>query len=71
MTNQAGGTNHLARHPRFNEAELVRERREGVSEADITAMKEHDVENPMVQDPALARALDLLRGLAVVWPSKP
>jgi hypothetical protein len=60
------GTNHVARRPRFNEAELVRERREGVSEADLTALRGHEPELPTVQDPALARALDLLRGLAVV-----
>jgi hypothetical protein len=62
------GTNHLARRPRFNEAELVRERREGVSEADLTALRAPEPARPMVQDPALARALDLLRGLALVRP---
>ena len=60
------GTNRLARRPRFNEAELVRERREGVSEADVTAMRGREPDQPMVQDPTLARALDLLRGLALV-----
>ena len=62
VTNQGAGTNHLARRPRFNEAELVRERREGVSEADLTALRDRELEKPTVQDPALARALDLLRG---------
>jgi hypothetical protein len=66
LTNQASGTNHLVRRPRFNEAELVRERREGVSESDLTALRVHEAEKPMVQDPALARGLDLLRGLALV-----
>jgi C-terminal processing protease CtpA/Prc len=65
-TGPGNGTNHVARRPRFNEAELVRERREGVSEADISAMRGREPEKPMVQDPALARAVDLLRGLAVV-----
>jgi Peptidase family S41 len=69
-TNQAAGTNQVGRRPRFNEAELVRERREGVSEADLTAMRDHEVEKPTVQDPALARALDLLRGLALVRQSR-
>jgi hypothetical protein len=71
LTNQAGGTNRAARRPRFNEAELVRERREGLSEADLTAMRGREPERPMVQDPALARALDLLRGLTLVrqWRS--
>ena len=34
LTNSASGTNRAVRRPRFNEAELVRERREGISEAD-------------------------------------
>jgi len=65
-TNQASATNRVSRRPRFNEADLVRERREGISEADLAAMRERQPEKPTVQDPALARALDLLRGLAVV-----
>jgi hypothetical protein len=65
-TGSGNGTNRVVRRPRFNEAELVRERREGVSEADLTAMRERDPDKPMVRDPALARALDLLRGLALV-----
>ncbi|MGO8929083.1 MAG: S41 family peptidase [Limisphaerales bacterium] len=60
------GTNSGARRPRFNEAELVRERREGVSEAELTALRAPEPEKPLVRDPALARALDLLRGLALV-----
>ena len=66
LTNQASGTNRAVRRPRFNEAELVRERREGISEADMTALGEREPEKPMVTDPALARALDLLKGLALV-----
>jgi hypothetical protein len=66
LTNQASGTNRTARRPRFNEAELVRERREGISEADITAMGDREPEKPVVTDPVLARALDLLKGLALV-----
>jgi hypothetical protein len=66
-TGSGSGTNRVVRRPRFNEAELVRERREGVSEADVTALKGREPDQPMVQDPALARALDLLRGLALVW----
>jgi hypothetical protein len=65
-TGTGNGTNRLARRPRYNEAELVRERREGVSEADVTAMRGREPDQPMMQDPALARALDLLRGLALV-----
>jgi hypothetical protein len=69
LTNSVSGTNRVARRPRFNEAELVRERREGISEADMTALRERDPEKPQVNDPVLARALDLLKGLAVVRQS--
>jgi hypothetical protein len=67
LTNQPSGTNRAARRPRFNEAELVRERREGVAfDLNPSTDKDVEVEKPVVQDPALARALDLLKGLAVV-----
>jgi hypothetical protein len=69
LTNSASGTNRAARRPRFNEAELVRERREGISEADMTGVREREPEKPLVSDPALARALDLLKGLALVRQS--
>jgi C-terminal processing protease CtpA/Prc len=70
LTNLASGTNRPPRRPRFNEAELVRERREGVSEADLTGTRDREADLPMVHDPALARALDLLKGLAVVRQSR-
>ena len=70
LTNSASGTNRPARRPRFNEAELVRERREGISEADMTALRDREPEKPLVNDPALARALDLLKGLALVRQSR-
>jgi C-terminal processing protease CtpA/Prc len=70
LTNPPSGTNRVARRPRFNEAELVRERREGLSEGDLTGAKEKESDKPMVYDPALARALDLLKGLAVVRQSR-
>jgi len=66
LTNAVGNTNRVARRPRFNEAELVRERREGLSEGDMTGAKDYEADKPVVYDPALARALDLLKGLAVV-----
>ncbi|MCX6928420.1 MAG: S41 family peptidase [Verrucomicrobia bacterium] len=68
-TNAASGTNRVARRPRFNEAELVRERREGISEADVTGLRDREPDKPMVNDPTLARALDLLKGLALVRQS--
>jgi hypothetical protein len=71
LTNSASGTNRPARRPRFNEAELVRERREGISEADMTASRERELDKPLVSDPVLARALDLLKGLALVRQARP
>jgi hypothetical protein len=71
LTNAAGGTNRPMRRPRFNEAELVRERREGLSEADLTGARDREADKPMVYDPTLARALDLLKGLAVVRQTRP
>jgi hypothetical protein len=71
LTNQLNGTNRT-RRPRLNEAELVRERREGVSlEPDFSGVSsDSEPEKPMIRDPALARALDLLKGLAVVRHSR-
>ncbi len=68
---QQSSTNRL-RRPRFNEAELVRERREGgISEFDPSlAPTEAEAEKPLVRDPALARAIDVLKGLAVVRHSR-
>jgi hypothetical protein len=63
-TNQPSGTNQT--RVRFNEAELVRERRAGESPAEETAKRAPEPQVPVVSDPALARALDLLKGLAVV-----
>ena len=64
-TNVAATTNRTVRRPRFNEAELVRERREGAT-LDLEDEKDMEPEKPVVHDPVLARALDLLKGLAVV-----
>jgi hypothetical protein len=63
-------TNPVMHRPRLNEAELVREHREGLSGTDLTAVVPPEQEKPQVQDPALARALDLLRGLALVRQSR-
>jgi hypothetical protein len=70
LTNPPTGTNRLVRRLRLNEAELLRERREGLSEGDLTGGRDREVDKPMVYDPALARALDLLKGLAVVRQSR-
>jgi len=70
FTNQASSTNR-ARRTRFNEAELVRERREGAAlDADLSSPREAEPDKPVIRDPALARALDLLKGLAVVRQSR-
>ncbi len=69
--NAVAATNRASRRVRFNEAELVRERREGTdSEAEDSGPATGEPEKPMIHDPALARALDLLKGLAVVRASR-
>ena len=71
LTNEANGTNRT-RRPRFNEAELVRERRDGFN-PDLVLLpegRENEGEKPVVRDPVLARALDVLKGLAVVRQSR-
>lgn len=66
----ANGTNRT-RRARFNEAELVRERKEGsVADLDLPFSENGDAGKPSVRDPALARALDVLKGLAVVRQSR-
>ena len=67
---QTGSTNRVSRR-RLNEAELVRMQREGLNpeDQDATAAapgRETDPAGPVVRDPALARALDLLKGIAIV-----
>jgi C-terminal processing protease CtpA/Prc len=62
-TNLAQGNNR-ARRPRFNEAELVRERRDGLALDSDSGGPE--TEKPVVRDPVLARALDFLKGLTVL-----
>jgi C-terminal processing protease CtpA/Prc len=58
--------------PRLNETELIREHREGEdAEASLASAKLDTPPPPAVADPVLARALDLLKGLAVVEPARP
>jgi hypothetical protein len=73
---QADATTNVpaVRRPRFNEAELVREHKAGedTQEAiDDTRATPEEPSAPIIADPVLARALDLLKGLAVVQPSRP
>ena len=51
---------------RLNEAELVREHNAGENPDEQVAKRPPEPHVPVVSDPALARALDLLKGLAVV-----
>ena len=71
-TNLASETNQSLERVPFNEAELVREHKAGENPDDEDAAK-HPPEPkvPIVSDPALARALDLLKGLAVVRQNRP
>ena len=66
-TNQSSGNIARVRRPRFSEAELVRERRDGL----LPESESGSVEKPVVHDPVLGRALDLLKGLAVVGQARP
>jgi len=66
-TSSVTGTNRVVRRTRTNEADLVRARREGINLADEPALpRESEPEPALIRDPALARAVDLLKGLAVV-----
>ena len=60
-------TNRTPRRARLTEADLVRARREGVRlDEDLTPLREPETEKQLIRDPALVRAVDLLKGLAVV-----
>lgn len=65
-------TNRATRRPRPNEADLVRARRDGVN-LDEEFMDSRSVEpaKPLIRDPVLARAVDLIKGLAVVRAARP
>ena len=66
ISNAPAGTNAASRRPRTTEADLVRERREGRSLEEFTPARDREPLKPQISDPALARAVDLLKGLAVV-----
>jgi len=69
-TNRVGATNGSGDRVLFNEAELVREHKAGENPDEETAKRPPEPHVPVVSDPALARALDLLKGLAVVRESR-
>jgi len=67
----AGTTNRPTRR-RPNEADLVRARRDGFSlEGEFPVGTDAEPEQPVLRDPTLARAVDLLKGLAVVRRARP
>ncbi len=67
----AVSTNAAGRRLRITEADLVRERREGKSLEEFTPARDREPLKPQISDPTLARAVDLLKGLAVVRRSQP
>ncbi len=64
-TNAPASTNRIVRRVRTNEADLVRARRQGL-DLDEGSVRPREPEPPVIRDPALGRAVDLLKGLAVV-----
>jgi hypothetical protein len=69
-TNQVVGTVNVRR--RLTEAELVRQRRgnqEGIAGSDLPPPIASGPKTPVVRDPVLGRALDLIKGLAVLQPA--
>jgi hypothetical protein len=70
------GTNALARAERaiparrFNEAELVRRHREGVSLDAPDDEGPIPPQTPVIVDPALGRSLDFLKGMSVLQPRR-
>jgi hypothetical protein len=69
-TNQSNAGSQSSQYVRFNEAELVREHNAGENPDEQMAKRPPEPQVPVVSDPALARALDLLKGLAVVRENK-
>ena len=70
-TNQVSSAESPSRRGYMNEAELVREHKLGLDGEDNapegpTPPRRTESTRPVVKDPVLARALDLLKGLAVV-----
>jgi hypothetical protein len=54
-------------HRRVNEADLVRIQREGGDfETEGSSARSGEASHPVLRDPALARAIDLLKGLAIM-----
>jgi hypothetical protein len=75
-TNKAVGMNASGRRVRLNEAGLVRAHKQGLNPDDeegmaLNQLRENKPAAPVVNDPLLARALDLVQGLAIVRQARP
>lgn len=71
LTNQTAGTNRPVRRSRLNEADLVRARRDGQNlDGELPEPRNAEPPRPSIRDATLARAVDLLKGLAVVRASR-
>jgi C-terminal processing protease CtpA/Prc len=69
VTNVVSTATNKPPHKRMTEADLVRKHREGLSEEEddnAPASREPASDKPALRDPALVRAVDLLKALAVV-----
>lgn len=67
INSSAGATNRITRRVRTSEADLVRARKQGLDLDEESARpREPEPEAPVIRDPVLGRAVDLLKGLAVV-----
>jgi len=69
-------TNEIAaastnRSRRFNEAELVRRHRTGVSLDEPGGPQDTAPEQPIINDPVLARGLDFLKGISALQQHRP
>ena len=76
LAGKPAGTNAPNHRVRLTEATLVRAHKQGLNLGEdeagfVSQAHENKLETPVVKDPALARALDLLRGLAIVRPARP
>jgi hypothetical protein len=73
-TNTVANADTNTPRSRLNEAELVRRHREGLNTEEEfveKTVREQGGELKLISDPVLARALDLLKGLAVVQQTRP
>jgi hypothetical protein len=72
-TTSTNATNHPAR-TRTTEADLIRERKErpglDLDYANPADLSETKPEKPVIQDPVLGRALDLIKGIAAIRQSR-